>query len=177
MRCRVICRWSARPTAEPADGLHRIHVTVGGSSPWLLLLIFLGPVGWIVLIALSAFGSGRRFTVRLPYTHAALRREQLRFRAAVLAGAVALGSAIAWVVAVTGPSPRSNVRETLVLLFGAVAVVAVIATGVAAVRSSLARPGIELDASGRWVTFRHVDPAFAAACEDATRARSPVPRA
>lgn len=159
----------------PAEGLHRIHLTVGGSSPWLWLLIFLGPIGWIVLIAVSAASSGRRFMVRLPYTYAALRREQAKFRAAVVAGVVLLGSATAWIFAMAGPSPRSNVRETLVLLLGAVAVSAAIATVALGVRSSIARPGVDLDASGRWVTLSGVHPAFVAACEEAARRRTPAP--
>ena len=158
----------------PAEGLHRIHLTVGGPSLLLLLLIFVGPIGWIMLIALSASRSGRAFTVRLPYTHAALRRERTTYRAAVVAGAVFLGSATAWVFAMTGPSPRSNVRETMILLLGAGAIAALVATVALGARYSLARPGIELDASGRWVTLRGVHPAFAAAC-DAARRPAPVP--
>ena len=154
----------------PAEGLHRIHLTIGGPSGWLWLLIFLGPVGWIALVALAAFGSGRRFTVRLPYTHAALRHEQTQLRAAVVAGLVLAASVITWIVAMAGPSPRSNVRETLVLLLGVTAIVALIATLTFAARYSMARPGIDLDASGRWVTLSGVHPAFASACADANAA-------
>src|SRR5689334_4055712 len=89
----------------PAEGLHRIHLTVGGPSGWLWLLLFLGPIGWIVLVALLAFGSGRRFTVRLPYTYAALARERARLNAAVAAGAVLVTSVILWVAAMAGPTP------------------------------------------------------------------------
>jgi hypothetical protein len=159
----------------PAEGLHRIDLTIGSPSGWLWLLIFLGPIGWIVLLALAAFGSGRRFTVRLPSTRAALRHQQMQLRAAVAAGLVLAASVIAWIVAMAGPSPRSNVRETLVVLLGATAVAALIATLVFAVRYSWARPGIDLDASGRWVTLSGVHPAFASACADAARRNAPAP--
>jgi hypothetical protein len=156
----------------PADGLSRIHLSIGGSSGWAFLLIFLGPIGWIVLLAVLAFGgSSRQFMVRLPYTQEGLRRERARLRAAVTAGILMLASAVAWFVALVGPTPRSNTRETLMLLFGFVALGAACATVVLGWVYSSARPGIELDASGRWVTLRRVHPAFADACEDAARRR------
>jgi hypothetical protein len=159
---------------EPADGLHRIHLTIGGASPWLWLLVFLGPLGWILLVAFSLASSGRRFMVRLPYTHEALRRERARFRAAVLAGVVLVGSGVACVVALSGPTPRSNVRETILLLFAATAIAAALATVALGIRYSLGRPGIDLDASGRWVTLRGVHPAFADACAATARRRVDV---
>ena len=151
----------------PAEGLHRIHTSIGGSSGWLWLLVFFGPIGWILLIALSLGGSGRDLMVRLPYTHDALRRERSMFRDAVVAGAVMVGAAVAAFVAYLGPTPRSNVRETLMLLCAAIAVAAAIATAALGFRSTTHRPGIELDASGRWVTLRGVHPAFADACSAA----------
>jgi hypothetical protein len=154
----------------PADGLSRIHQSIGGSSGWAWLLIFFGPIGWIVLLAVLAFGgSARDLVVRLPYTRHELQRERARCRAAVVSGLVMVGSAVAWFVAVTGPTPRSNVRETLMLLFGAGAIVAAVATAVLGYRCSALRPMIELDASGRWVTLRRVHPAFADACDAAAR--------
>ena len=48
----------------PAEGLHRIHTSIGGSSGWLWLLVFFGPIGWILLIALSLGGSPRLMGVR-----------------------------------------------------------------------------------------------------------------
>src|SRR6478672_11652199 len=157
----------------PADGLHRIHQSIGGSSGWVFLLLFLGPIGWIALVLALAFGgSARQLVVRLPSTRAALDAEQRRFRAAVVAGLVMVAATIGWFVAFLGPTPRSNVRETLMLLSGAVAIGAVVATVVLAIRYSVARPGIELDASGRWVTLRNVHTAFVAACAESTPDRS-----
>jgi hypothetical protein len=159
----------------PADGLQRIQQSIGGASGWAFLLIFLGPIGWIVLLAVLAIGGRtRQFTVRLPYTYDGLRRERTRLRAAVGAGLVMVASAIAWFVAVVGPTPRSNTRETLMLLLGAVALGALPVTIVLGWMYSYARPGIELDASGRWVTLRRVHPTFVTACEEVARRRRAV---
>jgi hypothetical protein len=157
----------------PADGMHRIHQSIGGTSGWAFLLLFLGPIGWIALVLVLVFGgSARQLVVRLPYTRDGLDAERRRFRVAVVAGLVMVASMVGWFATFVGPTPRSNVRETLMLLCGAVAIGAVVTTVVLAIRYSLARPGIELDASGRWVTLRHVSPAFVAACAEPSPERS-----
>ena len=51
---------------------------------------------------------------------------------------------------------------------------AAVVTVVSAIRYSLARPAIELDASGRWVTLRGVHPAFAEACAAAAPRRADI---
>ncbi len=154
-------------TGEPADGLHRIHQTIGGGSPWAFLLVFLGPLGWLVLFAGLLFGGrSRQLLVRLPYSHDGLRWEQGQFRAAVLSGLAMVVGAIALVVALTGPAPRSQVRETVILLVAGATVCAFVATFALGIRYSFGRPGIELDASGRWVTLRGVHPNFVRAVGD-----------
>lgn len=149
-------------TGQPADGLHRIHKTIGGSSGWLWLLIFLGPFGWMFLIAALVFsGSSRQLVVRLPYSYAAVDQERREFRAAVVAGVAMVGSAVAMVIALTGPTPRSQVRETVIYVLITATICAAIATFAFALRYSSHRPGIELDASGRWVNLTGVHPNFA----------------
>jgi len=162
----------------PAEGLHRIHTSIGGSSGWLWLLIFLGPIGWILLIALSlAGGSGRDLMVRLPYTHDALRRERAMFRDAVVAGVVMVGAVIGLLAVGFATDSGSQVRHTLMVMLAVVAIGAAIATAALGFRYTLHRPGIELDASGRWVTLRGVHPAFADACTAAgSRRRDTVDR-
>lgn len=154
-------------TGEPADGLHRVHQTIGGGSAWAFLLVFLGPVGWLLLLASVAFGGrSRQLLVRLPYSHDGLDQEQREFRAAVFSGLAMVVSAIAMVVALAGPTPRSQVRETVMYLLVGATVCAAAATLALGIRYSLHRPGIELDASGRWVTLRAVDPGFVRAVGD-----------
>jgi hypothetical protein len=153
-------------TGEPAEGLHRIHQTIGGGSPWAFLLIFLGPVGWIVLFGLSVFFRGRDLLVRLPYTEAALDDERGKFRAALIAGAAFVVIGVGAGITAAVLAHRSNVRETLLVLLVGATVVTFCAAVSFAVRYLTGRPKIELDASGRWVTVRGVHPRFAAALED-----------
>ena len=154
-------------SGDSADGLHRLHKAIGGSSGWAWLLIFLGPVGWLVLLSVLIFGgSSRDLLVRLPYSRAALYRERSEFRAATVAGFAMVASSVAMVVALAGPTPRSQVRETVIYLLLTATVCAAIATCALGLRYSLHRPGIELDASGRWVMLRGVHANFARAVAD-----------
>ena len=85
-------------SGEPADGLHRIHTPIGGSSGWLWLLIFLGPIGWIAMVAVSLASRSRDLVVRLPYSQGALDRDRAAFRAAVTAAGVFVAGLIATLV-------------------------------------------------------------------------------
>lgn len=161
-------------TGQPAEGLHRIHKAIGGASGWLWLLIFLGPFGWFFLIAALVFsGSARQLLVRLPYSHDALNRERREFRSAIGAGMLMVASCVAMVISLLGPSPRSHVRETIIYLLITTTVGAAIATFALALRYSSRHPGIELDASGRWVTLHGVHRNFA----DAVAVRTAAARA
>jgi hypothetical protein len=143
-------------TGLPSDGKLRIEQATGGLGlAWLL--IFLGPVGWIVLLVCSWSGSSSGvLTVRLPYSDAAVDHEwrlrRIRFRAAAL-GLLGFGLALAMH---TEPST---------------AVVAVVAAGatlvslLAHLRLLTVRVGAHLDASQRWVTLTHVHPDFVRAVE------------
>ena len=154
-------------TGAPADGLHRIHKVIGGSSGWLWLLIFLGPFGWLFLVAALAFsGRSRELLVRLPYSNAALDQERREFRSAVVAGLAMVASVVALIVALLGPQPRSQSAETVVYVLIITSVVAALTTFVLASRYSTRRPGIVLDASGRWVNLNGVHADFARAVAD-----------
>jgi hypothetical protein len=160
-------------TGEPADGLHRIHTAIGGSSGWLWLLVFFGPVGWLVLLVALAFaGSARDLLVRLPYSYDAIRLERSQLRAAVGAGVALVVGFVGILIVLAGPTPRSHVRETILAVLVTATVAAMLATFALGLRYSLRRPAIELDASGRWVTLRRVDTEFAAAVEASARVRT-----
>ena len=51
-------------TGAPADGWLSVTETVGRSggvaTPWLLLLLVLGPLGWVALLVIALAGSGQR---------------------------------------------------------------------------------------------------------------------
>ncbi len=159
-------------TGAPADGLHRISQRYGGLSGWAALLIFLGPVGWIVLAVLAATSRTRDLTVRLPYSRAGLEREASDFRTALVAGAVMVAAgAVTLLLVVNNRDGWSAVAQAIALLAAGTALVAAVATVAFAARYSGRRPGIDLDASGRWVTLRGVDRAFAAAVRDEQVAR------
>lgn len=162
-------------TGAPADGLYRISQQYGGLSGWAFLLLFLGPIGWIVLLALAVSSRGRELTVRLPYSRAGLELQRREFRAGVVAFAatVLAGIATVWVGASRSDSAVGSVLFPVTL---AAALVGIVVTLVLAARSSGHRPRVELDASGRWVTLRSVDRAFAAAVRDRQDARRTAPR-
>ncbi len=154
-------------TGAPADGLHRIVTVIGGNSGWLWLLIFLGPFGWLFLVALLVVsGRSRELLVRLPYSNAALEQERKEFRAAVVAGFVMVASVVGMIVALLGHQPRSQTAETVVYLLISLSAIAALATFVLAARYSTHRPGIVLDASGRWVNLNGVHTNFARAVAD-----------
>ena len=141
-------------TGAPADGLERIEKSMGGS--WFsILLIFFGPIGWIVLIALSVVGN-KTLTVRIPMSSAAINHERMLRRVRMVA---ALGTiaAIAGAIAVDQQPGRGG--------FVLLAAMAFAVTIVFHVRIQFALVDIDLDASGRWVTLRGVHPNFAEAVE------------
>lgn len=142
-------------TGGPSDGKLRIEQTTGGIG-LAGLLIFLGPIGWIVL-ALLAFSAGSGvLAVRLPYSDAAVDHEwhlrRVRFRAAALA-VLGLGLALA----------IQSEPATAVLSVVAAAVL-LVSLG-AHVRLMTVRVGVRLDASHRWVTLTRVHPDFVRAVE------------
>ena len=167
-RIRSLRSSKALRTSVHFDG-GGFNQTIGGGSPWAVRLIFLGPLGWMFLIASLVFGGrSRQLLVRIPYSQRGLHRERSEFRAAVVSGAAMVASAIAMVIALAGPTPRSQVRETVVFLLVGATLLAAVATVALGIRYSLHRPGIELDASGRWVTLLSVHPNFARAVADRT---------
>jgi hypothetical protein len=140
-------------TGAPAVGVQRIVQTYGGvGAAWLL--VFLGPVGWLLLVLVALFHRGELLTVRVPMSRAASEAERDVKRARLVATAVALG-AFASAFIDLQPLPRP--------VWVAVAVVATVVALVAHVVLFVRQVGVELDASRRWVTLRGVHPDFVAA--------------
>jgi hypothetical protein len=143
-------------TGLSSDGKLRIEQQMGGLG-FAWLLIFLGPVGWIVLLFCSWSGSGSGvLTVRLPYSDAAVDHEwrlrRIRFRAAALA---LLGFGLALAIQ----------SEPATAVVGTATVGLALVSLVAHARLLTVRIGVRLDASHRWVTLTHVHPDFVRAVE------------
>lgn len=144
-------------SGQPADYLVCTTRAVGGGrNGAALLLVFLGPPGWLAFLLLSAFSSGQeQLTVRIPRTEVSFEweRQMRRFTwAAGLAGAASLGVALLQ----AGHRP---------LEWLALGVVFLVAAGALQAKLYLNDIGIRLDASRRWVTFTGVHPAFVRAVE------------
>ncbi len=154
-------------TGVPSDGQLRIEQTTGGLG-FAWLLIFLGPVGWIVLLFCAWSGSSSGvLTVRLPYSDAAVDHEwrlrRIRFRAAGLA-LLGFGFGLA----------LHNEPATAVLAAAAAGLVLV--SLLAHLRLLTVRVGVNLDASHRWVTLTHVHPDFVRAVERSSTAETTTDR-
>lgn len=150
-------------TGVPTRKRLTIHEDLTGGLGAAWVLVFFGPIGWLVLLLVAASRRRRTLTVRIPYSDDELGRYVRTARRTVH---LALGTgALLLVCLVAGyglalPDPAPLVVTGLaVLVMGGIAVI---------VNGFLARRlvvGVDLDASGRWVTLRGVHPAFAAACE------------
>lgn len=142
-------------TGRPADGVQRMSVPVRTlGAAWLL--VFVGPIGWIVLAVLATRG-GDRLTVRLPWSHAAADAERSAARIRTMSLLVAAAALIADV----GLGPD--------VVLGVVFLLAIAAAAAWHLAVQFRRIGIDLDASGRWVILRGVAPEFADAVEDEQR--------
>jgi hypothetical protein len=139
-------------SGAPADRRIRFEQRVGGSSPLLLLLIVLGPIGWLALLLLS--GRGERLDVFLPVSDAITERwkNQRLHRQAALIG-VAMTAVL---VFTTGPSAFTLGSLAVAGVWALAAHTWLYVDGV----------GIDLGASRRWVTLKGVDESFAAAVRD-----------
>ncbi len=148
-------------TGTAADGKLRIDQERGGVG-FAGLLVFLGPIGWVVL-AMLLVGAGRRevLTVRLPYSEAAVDHEmgirRLRFRSALIVAGAVLGMVLVGVTGRMTPD-RFDLCSFLVSM-------AALFSAVQHVRLVRLRVGVDLDASRRWVTLSGVHPEFARAVE------------
>jgi hypothetical protein len=148
-------------TGAPADGIERIEKQIGSSWP-AGILIFFGPVGWIVLIALSSMS--KTLTVRIPMSFAAINHERVLRRVRMIAAFATLAAVIGGAMV-----HQHLLRPTLFVVSG----VAFAITVVFHFRIQFALVDVDLDASGRWVTLRGVHRNFA----DAVAVRTAAARA
>ena len=164
-------------TGMPSDGRLAVTTTVGASgrvsAPWLILLVLLGPIGWVALAVLAVALPDRteRLTVEVPWTTAADERlRAARTRRTLMYGIVATGivGLVAAFALPVGPVGGSGAQLVSRLVLGALAValvggfVAALAAERAVGRATI---DVELDGSRRWVTLYGVHPGFVAAVQ------------
>ena len=149
-------------TGERADGMVTNRTTVGNPNPLLLLLVFLGPIGWILLLVVLAVGRpGREFVGELPVTWARWQHLQ-HVRRTMRATLAVFLAAFVTTVAIGGSDLQMAVT----------AIVAVVSFFTAAgikIWLQFQWPTVRLDASGRWVTLQAVAPEFARALAERRR--------
>lgn len=170
-------------TGRPSDGWLSIDAVVGRSRSMsttaiVLLILFGGPLGWIVVLLFSPGQPTDRLRVELPWTVdtqaevVALRQRRRLAWIASLAGAA--GAVLLVVTTAGGAGWTMSGRVVLVTaLVGAIGAAAVaLATEWQIGRRTV---GVDLDASRRWVTLTNVHPSFARAVR-AGQQRRPQPQ-
>jgi hypothetical protein len=158
-RLPEVCAVTGHPTDDQINIRSRIDQLSWAAS---ILLILLGPLGWLALLVMAL--TGPTLVGWLPYSidEAVRRREQRRFVAiGTVAGVLGL---LLLASALDAPVFASL---ALPLLF-----LGVIVFGLCLYRE----PRIGLDASGRWVSIRRAHPNFAAAVAAAEHQRRSLPR-
>ena len=158
-------------TGRPSDGWLSIDAVVGRSRSMsataiVLLILFGGPLGWIVVLLFSPGQPTDRLRVELPWTVdtqaevVALRQRRRLAWIASLAGAA--GAVLLVVTTAGGAGWTMSSRVVLVtVVVGVIGAAAVaLATEWQIGRRTV---GVELDASRRWVTLTNVHPNFARA--------------
>ncbi len=149
-------------TGAPSDGRAPVSATVGGPSVWAFLLVFLGPVGWLVLfiMALSG-GGGETLHGWIPMTEAAFERVLARRRAVKVALVVSLAGVVAFVASIrVGLSPLPSL---------AVVIGGLVAAAAASFAADRGHVSLRLDGSRRWVAIDGVHPAFVTAVQEHQR--------
>jgi len=171
-------------TGRPSDGrLAVVHDVQGSSSvstAWLLLLLVLGPVGWLMLLVLAIANPRRSewLTVELPWSTEAMEHLgalRARRRNLWIGAAAAVVGGLVTLVA----SAQAHVGQLYAYRLVAVTLlVAAVACAVGALaaewRVGRASVSVGLDASRRWVTLWGVAPEFAQAVR-ARQTRSDLP--
>ncbi|HWJ97214.1 MAG TPA: hypothetical protein VNQ33_03580 [Acidimicrobiales bacterium] len=149
-------------TGVPATRHLTIHQDLTGGLGAAWVLVFFGPLGWLVLALVAVSRRRSTLTVRIPYADRELdryvRTARRTFHLAIATGVLLLAVfGAAFGLALSDPSPLVLAGLAVLVLGG----VAVLVNGMIARRMLV---GVGLDASGRWVLLSRVHPAFAAAC-------------
>jgi hypothetical protein len=131
-----------------ADRRVEVVSRIGGPSPCALLLVFAGPIGWLVILGLWLGVRGEEASVRVPLQRDAwhaIQRVTIVGRMLVGVGAVGILA-----VLLTDPSAVGGALAAAALLAGLFTLIA----------ARLLLPRVSLDATRRWATLAGVHPAF-----------------
>lgn len=140
-------------TGNETEDRVRFQTNVNRLSPISILLVFLGPVGWLIFLFV-AFSPGNYIDGWLPLEHDVAREQRARRwrRFGVGVGVAGVMLTFVWL---------SSSGVFVALAIGAI-VLAMILVAI----ELREEPEIRLDASRRWVTLRRVHPRFAEAVID-----------
>jgi hypothetical protein len=160
-------------TGVPTSKRLTIHQDLTGGLGAAWVLVFFGPLGWLVLLLVAASRRRSTLTVRIPYADAELgayiRTARRSVHLAIATGVLLLAVfGAAFGLALSDPSPMVLAGLGVLVVGG----LAVLVNGALARRMLV---GVDLDASGRWVRLTRVHPAFAAACDAAKAASATAP--
>lgn len=136
-------------TGQATNDQVKMRSNVHPLNPVWLLLILLGPIGWLILLAV-AWSNGDYLTGWLPYSRAEMSVRDARRRLLLIGTAVA----------VVGFLLLAGFLHVPVMFGGALVALFAGLIGFTALESR--EPRVSLDASGRWVTIRRVHPSFVA---------------
>lgn len=155
-------------TGVPTTKRLTIHEDLSGGLGAAWVLVFFGPLGWLVLALVAMSRRRSTLTVRIPYGAEPLGQYVLTARRTVH---LAIGTGVVVVALLAAAFGLATSHSSMLFAAALVSLgiggLVVIGNGLLARRQLV---GIDLDASGRWVTLSRVHPAFAAACVDAPAA-------
>ena len=149
-------------TGAPTDHWVRVSSSEGGFQGWWLILVLLGPIGWIALVVLAALARRpSRVSGVLPISAEALSR----YNAAVATSQRAIVAAglamVAWVGLIAWDG--GGIGTPAIAALSALGGVGVLVWLGASIAAPFRWIDLQLDGSGRWVTVTRAHPDYAAA--------------
>ncbi len=173
----ALCVKEGIPTGDRLTASERVSGSAGLGIAWLLILF--GPLGWLVLFIIACTHRPADYvTANLPFSEFAYRRLTVARRMMRTWTGLSMAAAVLALVILMFQSPAAVATSVALGVFFAAALVS---SCVEAHRLRLAKVGLALDASRRWLTISGVHPDFARAAQqqlleadtDRARARNP----
>jgi hypothetical protein len=169
----AICVKEGVPTEDRLT-IREQSQSAGLGAAWLLL--FFGPLGWLVLFLISVTRRPGDFvTARVPFCEFAFRRLRVARRMRLAWGGATI---VLLILALAAAVIHGSASLPAAIALGAGAIAALVMTVRESSRYNHARVGLALDASRRWLTLSGVHPDFALAVdrESADRDRHSISR-